>query len=68
MIPFLLNYGIGIALACYGFFLFPRALEKVVATGKMDRTQAARVRRIAFIGSWVLLVLTAVRFFLAVRG
>lgn len=67
MIPFLINYGIGIAIACYGFFLFPRALEKVVATGRMDRNQAQRVRRIAFIGSWVLLILTAARFLLAVR-
>lgn len=67
MIPFLINYGIGIAIACYGFFLFPRALEKVVATGRMDRAQAQRVRKVAFIGSWILLVLTAVRFVLAVR-
>jgi hypothetical protein len=67
MIPFLINYGIGVAIACYGFFLFPRALEKLVVAGKMDRDQQRRVRKVAFIGSWILVILTAARFLLAVR-
>jgi hypothetical protein len=67
MIPFFLNYGIAVAIAFYGIFLFPRSLEKLTTLGKINRDQAGRARRIAMVGSCILLGLTAFRFFLATR-
>ncbi|MEO7598127.1 MAG: hypothetical protein ABIV50_04300 [Opitutus sp.] len=67
MIPFFLKYGIAVAIGFYGLFLFPRSLEKLATSGKINRDQAGRARRVAMIGSCILLALTAVRFFLATR-
>lgn len=67
MIPLFINYGLPVAIACYGLFLFPRSLEKLVTQGKINRDQSGRARRVATIGSCLLLALTAVRFFIATR-
>lgn len=67
MIPFFINYGIAVAIAFYGIFLFPRSLEKLTTLGKINREQSGRARRVALVGSCLLLGLTAIRFFLATR-
>lgn len=67
MISFFLNYGLAVAVALYGLFLFPRSLEKLITLGKINREQSGRARRVATIGSCALLGLTAIRFFIATR-
>jgi len=64
MMPLFLRYGIGIAVAFYAVAFFPRAMEKLVVTGRLTHMTAVRATRIAWIAAMVLVVLTCLRFWL----
>ena len=65
MIPSFIKYGIGFAVAFYAVVIFPRTLERLLATGQLSPSAASRANRIAWVGALLLVALTGVRFWLA---